>query len=83
MIQNPDLFRSLITFLRKDGRPQEELDRFAERWSRLRAHDAYPCPLCYLDRDDEQPLAALPAIGNVEPVKCPTCRHQFDIPIPR
>lgn len=80
-IRHPELFRTVVGHLRREGRPQNQIDRFGERWARLRSHEAFPCPLCYLDRNEEQPLAALNAIGDVEPVVCSACKQQFDIPI--
>jgi hypothetical protein len=82
-MKNPPLFRTLVQALRKQGRTQADIDKFEARWRNLRAQDAHLCPLCYLDRNEEQQLAALPAIADVEPVRCPACREQFDIPIPR
>jgi len=79
-MQNPALFHVLLDYLEENDTPAIEVQRFVDRWHRLRPHEPLPCPVCYL-AGEEQPLAALPAQGKFERVKCPTCRTQFDIPI--
>lgn len=79
-MQNPALFHVVLDYLEENYTPPIEIERFINRWRRLRAQEAFPCPVCYL-AGEEQPLAALPARGKFESVKCPTCRTQFDIPI--
>lgn len=79
-MQNPPLFHVLLDHLEAIDTPPMEIQRFVDRWHRLRAHEAFPCPVCFL-AGEEQSLAALQAQDNVEPVKCPACRTQFNIPI--
>ncbi len=79
-MQNPALFHVLLDHLESIDTPGADVERFVDRWHRLRSHEAFPCPICYL-AGEEQPLAALPTQGKFEPVKCPSCRTQFDIPI--
>ena len=79
-MQNPALFHVLLDYLEENDTPPIEVQRFVDRWHRLRPQEAFPCPVCYL-AGEEQPLTALPAQGKFELVKCPTCRTQFDIPI--
>ncbi|QBQ99855.1 hypothetical protein [Paraburkholderia pallida] len=79
-MQNPALFHVLLDHLEANGTQPVDIQRFVDRWHRLRSYDAFLCPVCYL-AGEEQPLAALPAQGNVEPFKCPGCRTQFDVPI--
>ena len=80
LMQNPALFHVLMDYLEATGAAPMDIERFVDRWHRLRSHDAFPCPVCFL-AGEEQPLAALPAQGKFEAVKCPTCRTQFDLPI--
>ncbi len=79
-MQNPALFHVLMDHLDATGATRMDVERFLERWHRLRPHEAFPCPVCFL-AGEEQPLTALAAQGKFEPVKCPACRTQFDIPI--
>ncbi|MFL9907623.1 hypothetical protein [Paraburkholderia sp. RL17-337-BIB-A] len=79
-MQNAPLFHVLLDHLEAIGAPQMEVQRFVDRWHHLRPHEAFPCPVCFL-AGEEQPLAALPAQGSVEPVVCPTCGNQFNVPI--
>lgn len=79
-MQSPALFHVLLDHLEANGTPPIDIQRFVDRWHRLRSHEAFPCPVCYL-AGEEQPLAALPAQGNFEPFKCRGCRTQFDVPV--
>jgi hypothetical protein len=77
VLQAPLIFDALKKWIADDNRPQEQVDRFVERWRRLRDHDSLPCPSCFLDRATDQPLTALPAQGAYEPVLCPACRTTY------
>jgi hypothetical protein len=79
-MQNPALFHVLLDHLEAIGASTHDVDRFVDRWHRLTSHEAFPCPVCYL-AGKEQPLAVLPTQDRFEPVKCPNCRTQFDVPI--
>lgn len=79
-MQNPALFHVLMDHLDATGANRMDVERFLDRWHRLRPHEAFPCPVCFL-AGEEQPLTALPVQGEFEPVKCPACRKQFNIPI--
>lgn len=79
-MQNPALFHVLLDHLESIEAPPMEIQRFVDRWHRLKPHEAFSCPVCFLG-GEEQPLVALPSQGNVETLKCPTCRTQFNIPI--
>jgi hypothetical protein len=79
-MQNPALFHVLMDYLDATGAAPMDIERFLDRWHRLRSHEAFPCPACFL-AGEERPLAPLPARGKFELVKCPTCRTQFNIPI--
>lgn len=79
-MQNPALIHVLLDYLEAIGASAHDVDRFVDRWHRLKSHEAFPCPVCYL-AGKEQPLAALPAQDKFEPVKCPSCGTQFDVPI--
>lgn len=79
-MQSPALFHALLDYLEAHDTLPTDVQRYVDRWHRLRPHEAFPCPVCYL-AGEEQPLAALPAQGNFEPFECPGCRTQFDVPI--
>jgi hypothetical protein len=79
-MHNAPLFHVLLDRLEAIDAPPMEIQRFVDRWHRLRPNEAFPCPVCYL-AGEEQPFVALPAQGGVEPVICPACRAQFNIPI--
>lgn len=79
-MQSPALFHALLDYLEAHDTLPIDVQRYVDRWHRLRPHEAFPCPVCYL-AGEEQPLAALPAQGNFEPFECPGCRTQFDVPI--
>ncbi|MEZ0605806.1 hypothetical protein ACAX43_27135 [Paraburkholderia sp. IW21] len=79
-MQNPPLFHVLLDHLEAtDTRPMD-VQRFVDRWHRLKTHEAFPCPVCFL-AGKERSLAALPAQGDVEPMKCPSCKTQFNVSI--
>ncbi len=78
-MQNPPLFHVLLDHLEAINTPARDIERFVDRWHRLRPHEASPCPICYL-AGGEQPLVVLPAQGKFHSVKCPSCLTQFDIP---
>ncbi|SAL03578.1 hypothetical protein AWB78_06631 [Caballeronia calidae] len=79
-MQNPALFHVLMDYLEGAGASPMEIERFVDRWHRLRSHEAFPCPVCFL-AGEEQQLEPLPARGMLESLKCPTCLTQFDIPV--
>ncbi|ASW00168.1 hypothetical protein CJU94_19660 [Paraburkholderia aromaticivorans] len=79
-MHNAPLFHVLLDHLDAIDAPPMEIQRFVDRWHRLRSHEAFPCPVCFL-AGKEQPLAALPTRGNVEPVACASCGSQFDVPL--
>jgi hypothetical protein len=79
-MQNPPLFHALLDHLEAIDAPPMEIQRFVDRWHRLKPHERIPCPVCYLS-GEEQPLTPLDARGNTEPVFCSACRTQYDIPI--
>jgi hypothetical protein len=62
-MQSPALFHVLLDRLEANGTQPVDIQRFVDRWHRLRWYDAFPCPVCYL-AGEEQPLAALPAQGS-------------------
>jgi hypothetical protein len=79
-MQNPALFHVLLDHLEAQGASPVDVQRFVDRWQRVRPREALPCPVCYLV-GEEQRLVALPAQAKFEPVKCPSCRTQFKVPI--
>jgi hypothetical protein len=79
-MQNPALFHVLLDYLESINSPPMEMQRFVERWHRLRSHESFPCPVCFL-AGEEQPLTPLSAQGNIEPMMCPTCKTRYDVPI--
>ena len=54
-MQSPALFHSLLDYLEAHDTLPIDVQRFVDRWHRLRSHDAFPCPVCYL-AGEEQPL---------------------------
>jgi hypothetical protein len=79
-MQNPALFHVLLDHLEAIGAPAHDVERFVDRWHRLRSHEAFPCPVCYLN-GEEQPLVTLAAVGEFEPVECRACKTRFEVPI--
>ncbi|SAL74890.1 hypothetical protein AWB67_04669 [Caballeronia terrestris] len=79
-MQNPALFHVLMDYLEATDAAPMDIERFIDRWHRLRSREAFPCPACFLT-GEEHPLAALPARGKSERVECAACRTRFDIPI--
>jgi hypothetical protein len=80
-LENPYLLHHLAEILRTDGWSQHNIDLFSLRWSKLRPHQAYPCPTCFA-AGEEGKLMPLPEENGVEPVKCQACSTRFDIPMP-
>src|ERR1700754_2951090 len=72
-MQNPALFHVLLDHLEAIGAPPADIERYVDRWHRLRSHEAFPCPVCFL-AGEEQPLVMLPAQGEFAPAQCPSCR---------
>ena len=54
-MQNPPLFHALLDHLEVIDAPPMEIQRFVDRWHRLKPHERFPCPVCYLN-GEEQPL---------------------------
>jgi hypothetical protein len=79
-MQNPALFHVLLDYLESINAPPMQIERFVDRWHRLRSHESFPCPVCFL-MGEEQPLLPVSAQGNVEPLVCQTCRTQYNVPI--
>ncbi len=79
-MQNPALFHVLLDHLEAIGTSPHDVERFVDRWHRLKSHEAVPCPVCYL-AGEEQPLAFLPTQNEVEPVECRGCGTRFEVPI--
>jgi hypothetical protein len=79
-MQNPALFHVLLDRLEAISTPAPDIDRFVDRWHQLRSHEAFPCPICYLN-GQEQPLVELNPRGDVVPMICPTCDAEFGVPI--
>ena len=79
-MQNPPLFHVLLDYLEATDTPPMDVQRFVDRWHRLRPHEPFPCPNCFLN-GEEQHLIPLSAQGSIEPVICKHCRTQYDIPI--
>jgi transcription elongation factor Elf1 len=79
-MRNPALFHVLLDHLEAIGTPLTGINRFVDRWHQLRSHAAFPCPVCYLN-GEEQSLIELNARSNVVPMSCPTCHTEFGVPI--
>ncbi|HVE07396.1 MAG TPA: hypothetical protein VNE00_09105 [Paraburkholderia sp.] len=79
-MQNAALFHVLLDHLESIGTPPPDVERFVDRWHRLRSHEAFPCPVCYL-AGVEQPLVMQPAQGEVAPAECPGCGTRFEVPL--
>lgn len=77
-MQNPDLHRVLIAALEKRRTFPDEIEGFRRHLARLRGHDAYPCPLCFVDCED-QPLALLDEVAGSQPILCRSCRTTFSL----
>jgi hypothetical protein len=77
-MQNLELHRALVEVLEKRRTFPDEIEGFRRGLSRLRDHDAYPCPLCFLD-GDHQPLAALEEVAGFQSILCPSCQATFSI----
>jgi hypothetical protein len=80
VMQNAALFHVLLDHLEAVGAPPIDIEHFVDRWHDLKSRDAFPCPVCYL-AGKEQPLVALPRKRKFDPVKCPSCGMQFDVPL--
>lgn len=79
-MQNAPLFHVLLDHLESIEAPPMEIQRFVDHWSKLGSHGHLPCPVCFLNGED-QPLVPLNAAGNVEPVVCRTCGTRYAVPI--
>ena len=79
-MQNPPLFHVLLDHLEAIDTSPADIQRFVDRWGRQGSHLYWPCPVCYI-MGEEQPLTALHADGNVEPVVCRSCGTRYEIPI--
>ncbi|HEY4351425.1 MAG TPA: hypothetical protein VGN31_09365 [Paraburkholderia sp.] len=79
-MQNPALFHVLLDHLEAIGAPPADIERYVDRWHRLRSHEAFPCPVCFL-AGEEQPLVLHAAQGETMPVECPGCGTRFEVPI--
>jgi hypothetical protein len=79
-MQNPALFHVLLDHLESIGAPPPDIERYVDRWHRLRSHEAFPCPVCFL-AGEEQPLVLHAAQDEIMPVECPGCRTRFEVPI--
>lgn len=79
-MQNAPLFHVLLDHLEAIDAPPMEIQRFVDRWHRLRPREAFPCPVCFL-AGKERSLAALPTQGSVESTNCPACKTRFNIPL--
>lgn len=79
-MQNPPLFHVLLDHLEAIDAPATEIQRFVDRWSKVGPHGHLPCPVCFLNGED-QPLVPLEAHGNTEPMVCKTCGTRYDVPI--
>lgn len=79
-MQKAALFHVVLDYLEANDTPSGDIERFVDRWHRLRPQDAAPCPVCYL-AGEEQPLVPLPPEERFLPVGCPTCRTRFDVPV--
>ncbi|GAB2886437.1 hypothetical protein GCM10027093_21900 [Paraburkholderia jirisanensis] len=79
-MQNAALFHVLLDHLESIGTSPQDVERFVDRWHRLRSHEAFPCPVCYLT-GIEQPLLLQPAQGEFAPAECPGCHAHFEVPL--
>jgi hypothetical protein len=76
------ILKFLSEWMSEEGYSDEQIGKFVDRWKGLRAQDALPCPVCFTNEGSEQPLAALKAEGRIEPLLCPHCRTEYDLPEP-
>jgi uncharacterized Zn-finger protein len=81
-MQNPWVFAHLVAWMENNAAPPEAIEAFRSRWLRLRDHDRLPCPSCFM-QEEEHPLAAFRAVGEVEPLICAYCHTQYSIPVGR
>ncbi|MFM0060997.1 hypothetical protein PQR64_35825 [Paraburkholderia phytofirmans] len=79
-MQNAPLFHVLLDHLETIDTPPMEVQRFVNHWSKLTPHGHLPCPVCFLNRE-EQPLVPLGARANLEPVICKACGTRYEVPI--
>lgn len=77
--QSPQLFTSLLDFLKTVDATPLDFRRFIDRWSGLTVAEAFPCPACYL-RGKDQPLSAIYFKGDVLSAICLACEARFDVP---
>ncbi|RZF24488.1 hypothetical protein EVC45_38400 [Paraburkholderia sp. UYCP14C] len=77
-MKNPALFHVLLDHLESVGAPPREVQRFVERWHRLRPHESFPCPACFL-AGEEQPLMPLKVRGGFQPMVCTACHTCYDV----
>jgi hypothetical protein len=71
---DPGLLDALIEALERRRISPDEIAMFRLQWERLRRHDAYPCPLCFLD-GEEQSLE----VADLQPIRCLSCRNTFSV----
>jgi hypothetical protein len=79
-MQNPALFHVLLDQFDALGTPPQEVERYVDRWHRLRSHEAFPCPVCFL-AGEEQPLVLGTPQGEFMPVECRGCGTRFEVPL--
>ena len=73
--------KHLVTWMEKNGLPSEAIAAFSARWSKLEHLDKFLCPHCFVHDGAERSVCSLMAQDNIEPLVCPHCRTQYDIPM--
>ena len=72
--------KHLIAWMEKNQLPAESISAFSNRWTKLEHLDKLLRPNCFMLDGAEKPIGSLAAQGNIEPLICPHCRTQYDIP---
>ena len=79
-MKNPWILKHLVIWMESHEIPPATRDAFQAAWTRLAATDQLLCPNCFQGGHVE-PLLVMNETEGVEPLICPQCRTQYDIPI--
>jgi hypothetical protein len=79
----PNYLPQFVEALRKEGAPQETMDRFAQYWNALPADPTrMPCPFCFAAGYNGQLMAQEERSGT-QYVRCKVCRKEIVVRQPR
>ena len=73
----PNYLPQFVEALRKDGAPQDTLDRFTAYWNALPADPTrMPCPFCFAAGYNGQ-LVTLPERSGTQYARCKICKKEI------